>query len=87
MTALKAQAAKCQVVTSGYAALQETVVKDEEEIKAIHEKPEELDKFVDRIVEAIKTPRDEKALEKIAEQVKSENDWSVVAKKWNEALL
>lgn len=86
ITALKAQAAGCKVVTSGYAALQETVYIDEKEIEDIHDKPEELDKFVDRIVEALKTPRDEKALKATAEKVIAENDWSVVAKKWSDAL-
>lgn len=86
ITALKAQAAGCKVVTSGYAALQETVLIDEENIKDIDKKPEKLEEFVDRVVAAIKEPRDEKALAAVAEKVKAENDWSKVAKSWDKAL-
>lgn len=86
ITALKAQAAGCQLVTSGYAALQETVGIDERDVELIHEKPEELDKFVDRVVAALKTPRDEDALAATAEKVKADHDWSQVAKVWDKAL-
>lgn len=85
ITALKAQASGCQTVTSGFAALQETVLIDENEIEDIHNKPEELEAFVDRVVEALKS-RDEEALEKVKQQVIAENDWAVVAQKWSEAL-
>ena len=60
ITALKAQASRCQVVTTGYAALKETVYIDEEEIADIETKPEKIKEFVDRVVKAIQTPRDEK---------------------------
>jgi len=86
ITALKAQAAGCQVITSGYAALQETILKDEEDIENIDTKPEKLSEFIDRVVEALKTPRNEKALKLTAEKIKRQNDWSEVAKVWDEAL-
>lgn len=86
MTALKAQAAKCQIVTSGYAALQETILKDEKEVGLISSKPKELDKFVSRVVEALKTPRDEAELQKVADKVKKDSDWSRVARRWDEVL-
>lgn len=86
ITALKAQAAGCQVVTSGYAALQETVFIDEPEIEDIHNKPEELNKFIDRIVKALKEPRDEDVLHEISEGIKEQNDWSKVAEVWDKVL-
>lgn len=86
ITALKAQAAKCKPVTSGYAALQETVYIDEEMIEDIEGKPEKLDEFVDRVVAALKEPRDEEALEKTKQLVIKENDWQAVARTWSEAL-
>lgn len=86
ITALKAQAAKCKVVTSGFAALQETVYTDEEEIEDIAANTEKQSEFIDRVVKALQEPRDEEALEKIKQQVIAENDWSVVAEKWSEAL-
>jgi len=46
ITALKAQAAGCKVVTSGYGALQETVYMTEEDIPDIHTKPEKLNELL-----------------------------------------
>lgn len=86
ITAIKAQAAKCKVVTSGYAALQETILQDEPNIANIHENPKELDAFVDRLVEALDQPRDEKSLTKTAEQVKALYDWSNIAVQWDKVL-
>jgi glycosyltransferase involved in cell wall biosynthesis len=86
ITALKAQAAGCRPVTSGYAALQETVFYDEEDIELIHEKPDKLEEFVDRVVKTLQTPRDEEALAKHAEMVKAKTSWKQVAKVWDEAL-
>jgi glycosyltransferase involved in cell wall biosynthesis len=86
ITALKAQAAGCQPVTSGYAALQETVYLPEDSIELIHEKPEEVDRFIDRVVAALKTPRDEHALAARAEEIKANHDWSQVAKVWDQEL-
>ena len=86
ITAVKAQAAGCKVVTSGYAALQETVWYDEEDIEDISKNPDKLDKFVDRVVKALQEPRDEKALAEHAEKLKNAYDWSVIAKGWHDAL-
>jgi glycosyltransferase involved in cell wall biosynthesis len=75
ITVKKAQAAKMDVVTSGYAALQESIIKDEEEIEGIHEKPEELDKFADRLIEALLNPVDDKRLEKTKQAIFAKYDW------------
>lgn len=85
ITALKAQAAGCKVVTSGWAALQETIMIDENSIEEISRQPKELDKFIDRLVEAIKSPRDEKALAKSADWAKQHN-WEAVAAVWDKEL-
>lgn len=86
ITALKAQAAGCQIITSGYAALQETVFIDEEEIENIQDKPDEQGKFIDRLVEAMKSERNEEDLKQIADQVIQENDWARVAESWDKIL-
>lgn len=86
ITALKAQAAGCQIVTSGYAALQETVYTDEDSVENISLKEEELDKFVDRVVAVLKTERNEEDLKQISDQVIAENEWSEVAKVWDREL-
>jgi glycosyltransferase involved in cell wall biosynthesis len=86
ITALKAQASGCRPVTSGFAALQETVFYDEREIDNILDNPEAQEELIDRIIETLKTPRDEKALEAHAEMVKDKTNWTEVAKVWSEAL-
>jgi glycosyltransferase involved in cell wall biosynthesis len=86
ITALKAQAAGCKVVTSGYAALQETVKQDEPDINGISGNPDELENFIQRLVEALKTPRDEKQLELTADWAKSHN-WAATAAVWDKHLL
>ena len=86
ITALKAQAAGCIPITSGHAALQDTVMYDEVEVEDIHQKQEELDKFIDRVVAALKEPRDEKALAEHAKMVVAKTNWGEVAKVWSEAL-
>lgn len=86
ITALKAQAAGCKVVTSGHAALQETVYYDEPQVDDIDTNEEAQNAFVDRLVAAIREPRDESTLTELAERVKNENDWSEVAKKWDKVL-
>lgn len=86
ITAVKAQMAKCKIVTSGYAALQETVKTKEEEIEDINLKPEEIKKFTKRLIKALKEPRDEEELERIKQQCIEEYSWSAVAKQWSEVL-
>lgn len=85
ITALKAQAAGCKVVTSGMAALQETVREDEKEVKDISTKPEELEKFVDRLVFALRNPGDKPELKASAQWAKK-HDWVSVAKVWDKEL-
>lgn len=86
ITALKTQAAGCKVVTSGYAALQETVEQKEEEIEDIHEKPEKLKEFTERLIKALKEPRDEKALQKTAGRIMEKYSWENIAKQWDRRI-
>jgi len=86
ITAIKAQVAECQVVTSGLAALQETVLKDEPEVIDIHLKPEEIEKFIDRVVRVLKTKRNEEDLKQTADQVLQENSWEKTAQEWDKVL-
>lgn len=85
ITALKAQAAGCQVVTSGFAALQETIKDPERSIEEIHSKQTELDKFVERVVEALSTPRNEKQLAETSKWAKTHN-WTSTASVWDKEL-
>jgi len=86
ITALKAQAAGCRVITSGLAALQETVLIDEPEIVDIQNNPKELAKFIDRVVATLKTERNEEDLKQIADQVLQENSWQATALAWDKVL-
>lgn len=86
ITALKAQAAGCVPVTSGFAALQETVYIDEEEVEDMAVNKEAQSKFIDRVVEALKNQPTDKELKDRAEKVLSETTWDVVAKVWDKAL-
>lgn len=85
ITALKAQAAGCKVVTSGFAALQETIRQDEKDIEDIFTKPDELENFTQRLVDALSTPRDEKQLSDTASWAKG-HDWASVASVWSKEL-
>lgn len=86
ITALKAQASGMRPVTTGFAALQETVFYDEKSIDNILDNPEAQAEFVDRVVGTLKTPRDEKALQAKAKEVIDKTNWTEVAKVWSEAL-
>lgn len=86
ITVKKAQAAKIDVITSGYAALQASVLKDEEEVEDIHEKPEKLQEFVDRVVDALLNPVSDEVLEDTKQKVLEKYDWAVIAKQWSDAL-
>lgn len=86
ITAKKVQAAGCDVVTSGFAALQGSVLKDEEEIENIHEKPEEIEKFTKRLIDALKNPTPLTERQKVAEQIINKFAWEKVAEQWNESL-
>lgn len=86
ITAIKAQAAGLEPITSGYAALQETILDPETPIEDIHEKPEELDKFVKRVVKALKNPMSEEDRKKMSKRAIEKYNWSVIAKTWSDAL-
>lgn len=87
ITVKKAQAAGIDVITSGYAALQESVwSKDEDNIENIHDKPEELKKFADRVIHALLHPLFPAEQKRIAEETKRRYDWAVIAKKWDAVL-
>lgn len=86
ITAMKAQVAGCKVVTSGYAALQETVYIDEPEIELIHTKPDELKKFTQRLIKALQEPRDEDELKKVRQWALDNFSWEHVAKGWGDTI-
>lgn len=86
ITAMKAQAAGLDCVTSGYAALRETVFKDEPEIEYIHDKPEELEKFTQRLIDALKTPISDKDRQATSKKAIDLYNWQSVSEKWSKAL-
>lgn len=86
ITAMKAQAAGMQVVTSGYAALQETIFENETEIEDIHDNPKALQAFTDRLIEALLNPLSAKDQEKLSKQAIEAYNWSKVAELWDKAL-
>lgn len=86
ITVKKAQAAKMDVVTSGYAALQESVVKKEPMIKDIAHNPEELEKYTLRLIDALLKPVPEAELQAVKEAVLAKYAWPVIAKQWDEAM-
>lgn len=86
ITALKMQAAGVEPVTSNYAALRETILDPGPEIENIHEKPKELDRFVERAVEALKNPMSDKARKEVADKVLKKYSWENIAKQWDEVL-
>jgi glycosyltransferase involved in cell wall biosynthesis len=86
ITVKKAQAAGMDVVTSGYAALQTSVLKEEPDIELIHEKPEELDKFVNRVVEALKNPISEQERQDLSKKAVDVFNWEGVAAVWDKEL-
>lgn len=86
ITAMRAQITGCKIVTSGYAALQETIIEPEEAIEDIHEKPKEIKKFTQRLVKALKEPRDEAKLAETAGLAKERYLYENIARKWSEVL-
>ena len=87
ITVKKAQAAGMDVVTSGYAALQESVwSKDEPNIENIHTKPAELKKFTKRLIEALLKPMADDERKRIAVETQKRYDWARIAKAWDEVL-
>jgi tetratricopeptide (TPR) repeat protein len=86
ITAIKMQAAGVQPITTGYAALQETVLKKEESVELIHTKPDEIQKFTDRLIYALQHPLDDATRTDVAKIVKHKYAWSQIAKQWDAAL-
>jgi glycosyltransferase involved in cell wall biosynthesis len=87
ITVKKAQAAGIDVITSGYAALQESVwSKDEPDIENIHDKPEAMQQFTTRVIDALLKPMGTAARTRIAEETKRRYDWALIAKQWSEAM-
>lgn len=86
ITAKKAQAAGCQPITSGRAALQETLLVKEPEVVDIHLKPEELRDYTDRLIKALKSPLPDKKRLELSNQAIAKWDWAKVALRWKEAL-
>ena len=86
ITAIKAGAAGCIPVTSGYAALQDTVLEDEVDYKETiyNNKPAQKD-FIARVVKALKEGRSEKERAKQASKY-SKFYWEKIAGQWNENL-
>lgn len=83
ITATKVQMAGIEPVTSGLAALQTSVMKDEPEIVDIHLKPKELQKFAKRLTYALKHPLSE------ADQAKGrafaeQRAWDKIANQWSD---
>lgn len=86
ITAKKAQAGGVEPITSGYAALQESVLKHEEEIEDIHDKPKELEKFKKRVIHALKNPVSEDKRKEIADKIINKYGWDKIAQQWKEVL-
>lgn len=86
ITAMKAQVSGLDCVTSGFAALQETVFKDESEVERIDTKPEELKKFTQRLIDALKNPSSDKERVALSKKAIEAYNWTHVAELWSNAL-
>ncbi len=82
ITAIKAQLANCRVITSGYAALQETVKVDEPDLDL--SKQANVEQFKKNLIELLKQPGETSELNRVSEQIEAEYSWDVVAKQWVE---
>lgn len=79
ITAKKAQAAGCDVITTGRAALQTSVLKDEEDTQ-------DLELFTKRLIDALKNPISDKQRKETAQKILQTYSWEAVAKQWHKAL-
>ena len=87
ITVKKALAAGIDVVSSGFAALQESIwCKEEEDIEDIHDNPEKLDEFANRVIDALLNPISDEKRKEIAEETIKRYDWALIAQKWDKAL-
>ncbi|NBW22239.1 MAG: glycosyltransferase family 1 protein, partial [Caulobacteraceae bacterium] len=80
ITVKKALAAGIDVVSSGFAALQESIwCKEEEDIEDIHDNPEKLDEFANRVIDALLNPISDEKRKEIAEETIKRYDWALIA--------
>lgn len=79
ITAKKAQAAGCDVITTGRAALQTAVLKDEED-------SQDIKKFTMRLIDALNNPISEKQRDETAKKVLNKFGWKNIAKEWDRSL-
>jgi tetratricopeptide (TPR) repeat protein len=86
ITAMKAQAAGLDCITSGFAALQETVFKTESEISHIDTKPKELENFTQRLINTLKNPLSDNERALLAHNALEAYNWAHVAELWSAAL-
>lgn len=86
ITAIKMQAAGVRPITSGYAALQETILKKEDSIEDIDTKPDELEKFTNRLIEALNQPIDKQTSQDIKKIIIKRYGWKTIAREWDRAL-
>lgn len=89
ITAKKAQAAGCTPITTGYGALQVSVMDEEKDWgnKIYSEdNADVIDDLVARTVEKLNNPETEKEREARAQKVLNKFGWEAVAKQWSENL-
>lgn len=87
ITALKTQAAGATPITSGYAALQETVMDEEKDLnESIYSDKAAQDEFIARVVNALQNPETEEVRRKRAKKVLEKYNWGTIAKQWIEAI-
>lgn len=87
ITAIKAGAAGLVPITTGYAALQETVLEEQHDWgEAIYDdanNKDVLEDFKKRLIDALLNPRSEAERTKKAKQYVEEFSWEVIAKQWD----
>ena len=87
ITALKTQASGMEPITSGYAALQETVKqKSEIFVNNISTSPEEKRLFTNRLINALMNPLTEDERTEMSEEIIRSFNWNKIAKKWSYAI-
>lgn len=91
ITATKAQAAGLTPITTGYGALQTTVLETEEDVTENGEKHiiydmEKMKVFADRLINALKNPEPERQRIIRADKVIVERNWAAIAEKWSNAI-
>lgn len=85
ITAIKAGKAGCTPITTGYAALQETVLEEQENIGKTINVPARQEKFINRLVDALQNPRTEAERAEYAKKY-DVFAWENISKDWDSAL-